>query len=125
MKYRKFGKLDYQVSALGFGCMRLPTRDNKFMSGEVEEEASIRLIRSAIDRGVNYVDTAYPYHNGVSELVTGKALLDGYRGKVKIATKSPLWFIVSADDFDKYLNEQLKKLQTGHIDFYLLHGLGK
>ena len=75
MKYRKFGKLDFQVSALGFGAMRLPTRDNKPMSAEVEEDDSIRLIRSAIDRGVNYVDTAYPYHNGNSEIVVGKALV--------------------------------------------------
>jgi hypothetical protein len=125
MKYRKFGRLDYQVSALGFGCMRLPTRDNKPMSGEVDENESVRLIRSAIDRGVNYVDTAYPYHNGNSEIVTGKALGSGYRDKVKLATKSPLWFIKSDADFDTFLNEQLKKLQTDHIDFYLMHGVGK
>ena len=105
--------------------MRLPTRDNRPMSGEIDEKESTRLIRSAIDRGVNYVDTAYPYHNGNSEIVTGKSLRDGYRDKVKLATKSPLWFITSADDFDKFLNEQLKKLETDHIDFYLMHGVGK
>ncbi len=125
MKYRKFGKSDFKVSALGFGCMRLPTVDDKPMSGNVNEEESIRIIRHAIDNGVNYLDTGYPYHMGNSELVTGKALLSGYREKVKIATKSPLWFVTSGADFDKFLDEQLKKLQTDHIDYYLLHGVGK
>ena len=125
MKYRKFGKLGFNVSALGMGCMRLPTTDGIGYSPNVIEDGSIKLIRYSIDKGVNYLDTGYPYHGGKSEIVLGKALKDGYRNKVKVATKSPMMLVKQPEDFDSFLNEQLKRLQLEHIDFYLLHGIGR
>jgi hypothetical protein len=118
MQYRTVPKNGDKLSALGFGTMRLPLREQN-----VDEERAIKQIRYAIDNGVNYVDSAPPYHNGESERVLGKALLDGYRRKVKIATKLTPFLLNKAEDMDKMLNMQLIKLQTGHIDYYLLHGL--
>jgi predicted aldo/keto reductase-like oxidoreductase len=124
MQYRTFGNVDFQVSALGFGAMRLPT----IQEGEqrkIDEAKATRMVYYAIDRGVNYVDTAYPYHDGQSEVLLGKILKGEYREKVKLATKLPSWNIKETADFDKYFNEQWERLQTDHIDFYLLHTLNK
>jgi hypothetical protein len=123
MKYRKFGKLDWKVSALGFGTMRLPVINNDY--GKIDQPAAVDMMRYAIDRGVNYFDTSYIYHNGNSEVALGEALKEGYRDKVRIATKLPCWIVNSDSDFDRIFSEQLKRLQTERIDFYLLHGLNR
>jgi len=122
MQYRQFGKLEWKGSALGFGCMRLPQAGME-MGSPLDEPEAIKMIRYAIDNGVNYVDTAFPYNMGGSERVVGKALQDGYRQKVRLATKLSPFVLKSPDDFERYLNAQLKRLQTDKIDYYLLHAM--
>ncbi|MDD4482969.1 MAG: aldo/keto reductase, partial [Methanoregula sp.] len=118
MLYRTVPKTGDKLSILGFGCMRLPSK-----SGRVDEEKAIRQIRHAIDFGVNYLDTAPAYHFGKSEQILGKALRDGYREKVRIATKLPHWEVRDAADMDRILSRQLATLGTDHIDYYLLHSM--
>ena len=121
MKYRIMGSLDWEVSALGFGCMRLPAR--RINRLRAETEPSIQLIRNGIDQGINYIDTAWPYHLGDSEYIVGQALQDGYRERVHLVTKLPMFLVRRTEDFDRYLNAQLEKLQTDHLDIYLFHAM--
>ncbi len=123
MKYRNSGKANFKISALGFGAMRLPMLFNAKDDGNVDEKKAIEMIRYAIDNGVNYIDSAYIYHNGKSEAIVGKALKDGYRKKVKFATKFPVGFAKDENDFDRILDEQLRRFGFDHIDCYLFHGL--
>lgn len=118
MQYRSFPKGGPQASALGMGCMRLPEKD-----GAVDRPAAISLIRRAIDGGVTYIDTAYGYHGGQSERIVGEALLDGYRERVLLATKLPVWLVEKPEDMERLFSEQLEKLRTDHVDVYLLHAL--
>lgn len=108
-----------RLSALGFGAMRLQMLED----GTVDAPRAIAQIRTAVDNGVNYIDTAYPYLGGQSEVIVGKAIRDGYREKVKIATKLPRWLVEKPADMDRLLDEQLKKLDIDQIDYYLVHAL--
>lgn len=121
MQRRIIGKTNEEVSLLGFGCMRLPTLPD----GEIDEEEAIRIIRYAIDHGVNYLDTAYGYHGGKSEVLVGKAVQNGYREKVHIATKLPVWLLNEPADCERLFSEQLERLGVEQVDFYLLHSLDK
>ncbi|MGI6563572.1 MAG: aldo/keto reductase [Clostridia bacterium] len=122
MKYRKFGNTGVMVSALGFGCMRLPMIETD--NGKVvNEELSVKIIRQAIDQGVNYFDSAYGYCGGKSEETLGKALKDGYREKVYVSTKVPTSRIKEKGDYRRFLEEQLRRLDAGPIDFYHFHYL--
>ena len=118
MLYRTIAKTGDEVSVLGFGCMRLTGGESR-----IDEERATRQIRYAIDRGVNYVDTAYPYHMGTCEPFLARALSGGYRERVKLATKLPCWMVGTREEMDRMLASQLERLGTGHIDYYLLHAL--
>lgn len=127
MLYRKLSKTGIDLSILGFGCMRLPVTDNK--PEKIDYRKAAEMIHYAIDHGVNYVDTAYFYHGvifgqrGESEPFVGEALSGGWRKKVNLATKMPLFFLKEKEQMESFLSEQLERLKTEYLDFYLLHGL--
>ncbi len=119
MEKRQFKNTNEKVSLLGFGCMRFPTQDD----GKINRKEAFKMLDYAYDKGVNYYDTAYPYHGGESEIVVGEWLATKDRSSLYLATKSPVWSINSIEEFNAKLNEQLAKLQTEYIDYYLLHAL--
>ena len=131
MLYRKLGNTGLSVSALGFGAMRLPFASEvkstvaRFdPSREIDEETSLKMFSYAVAGGVNYFDTAYVYNGGKSERIMGKGLLP-YRDKVHIATKLPTMIVTKPDDFERYLGEQLERLDTDYLDVYLAHALNR
>ena len=127
MLYRDLGKTGERVSILGFGCMRLPVLDGR--RERIDVPLATEMLHYAIDHGVNYVDTAFPYHGtsferpGESEAFVGGALAGGYREKVLLATKLPTWVVGSRADMDRILAGQLERLRSEQIDCYLVHGL--
>ena len=121
MNYRKMPKSEDKLSVLGFGCMRFPTTKD----GKIDEEQSLAMLHEAYRAGVNYYDTAWGYHDEGSEPFVGKFLSQIDRDKVFVATKLPCWLVKTRADMDDFLEKQLKRLQTDHIDYYLLHALNK
>ncbi len=121
MEKRKMEKINEEVSILGFGCMRFP----QTKEGKIDREKSQIMLDTAIESGVNYIDTAYVYHDGESESFLGDALKKHDRSKLKIATKLPVWLVNNFDDADRLFKEHCDRLQTDYIDFYLLHALNR
>ena len=131
MLYRKLGNCKQEVSALGFGCMRLPVVGGTGKAADIwdpnkpiDDPLAIDMIQCAVDQGVNYFDTAFIYHGGKSEVVLGKAIKD-CREKIMVATKLPAWMVKNPEDFGSFLNKQLARLDSSYLDFYLLHGLNR
>ncbi len=125
MKYREFGKLGIEGSAFGIGCMRFPMVRDENGKEAVDQKIANEILHTAIDNGVNYIDTAYVYSNRLNEKAVGIALQGGYREKVYIATKLPIWDVKSKDDMYRLYEEQRSNLQVDCIDFYLIHALNR
>lgn len=121
MEKRKLEKLGIETSLLGFGCMRFPTTAD----GKIDQAEAERMMDKAIAAGVNYLDTAYPYHGGESEVMVGKVLQKYERSSLYVATKLPCWKVEKLEDVEEIFAEQLSKLQTDYVDFYLMHALNK
>lgn len=121
MEKRTMEKLGITNSLLGFGCMRFPTNDD----GSINEKEAEKMIDTAINNGVTYIDTAYPYHNGDSEPFVGRVLNKYDRNQYTLATKLPIWNVTCQEDVRKIFEEQLQRLDKDFVDFYLIHALDK
>lgn len=121
MEKRKLEKLGIETSLLGYGCMRFPTT----AEGKIDREQAEKLLDTAYARGINYFDTAYMYHDGESESFVGEAMKKYDRSSFYFATKLPLWEVNTLEDVDRLFNEQITKLQTDYVDFYLMHAISK
>lgn len=121
MRYTELGGTGLRVSALGLGAMRLPHEDGD--PSAIRREEAAEMVEEALRLGVNYIDTAYPYHGGESESFLGEVLEGRAREDLVLATKMPSWKVESSDDFDRFLDEQLQRLRTEFVDLYLLHAL--
>ncbi len=121
MEYRSMDKLGVKPSMLGFGCMRFPQKED----GSIDEVESEKMLDKAIEAGVTYIDTAYPYHNGESEPFVGRVLKKYKRDSFYLATKLPIWKVETIEDVKATFEEQLNRLQVDYVDFYLLHALSK
>ncbi|MBN2605047.1 MAG: aldo/keto reductase [Bacilli bacterium] len=121
MKKRVIEGLSESVSLLGFGCMRFPTLSND----DIDFEEAKRMVDYAVSKGVNYIDTAYPYHGGKSELVVKEIIKNYDRSKFFLADKLPLWECQNNEDIDRIFHEQLEKCGVEYFDFYLIHAVNK
>ena len=127
MRYTFLGKTGLRVSALGFGLMRLPDIQGGMRRDLPADPAKTRdLVAKAVEQGINYFDTAYPYHQKTSETVLGLALEDlGIRQDCVIATKLPSASMKTPERWEDIFAEQLQKLRTDHVDVYLVHNLNR
>lgn len=116
MQYRPMGRTGVNVSALGFGMLRLPMKN-----GHVDFDQTTPMVRRAIEGGVNYIDTGRVYLGGESEQAVGKALAGGWRDRVYVTSKMPWWEMRSADDFEKFFDQSRRAIGTDVIDFYHIH----
>ena len=122
MEMRSLKVTGGEISLLGFGLMRLPQVSSD--ARDIDFKTGFRMVDRALEAGVNYFDTAWIYHKGMSECFAGDALSRHPREAYKLATKMPAWTLESSDDLERVFGEQLKKCKTDYFDFYLLHNIG-